>query len=381
MRRTLWIVPFVASAVPLGAALAQQSTFSLEAGAVMVRFADQGELSAATLSPALVVQSRRASARLLGSASQLSAGQWTTQGTAVLAAFTAPSARGFVGEAGAAVGGSAFPDGARTAQALGSARLHWLGAPVGTWVGGALGSMFDGVVWRSVRQAEVGASLPVRDAQLTVMATPSITDDTLRYTDVLAVMGGSRGAVDLSASLGGRLGAALPIAGGDQRLWGGVSVSAWVAPRIALTVASGTYPVDVTQGFPAGRFLSAGLRVGATRATRAQDVTRARRIRGAARAAGVRAFALRRTDGRVFDIRVRAPDAREVLVNGDATGWRPIALVREDGGWWRGRLVIVTSTAELVLRVDGGAWLVPPGAEEIVDEFGGRTGRVMVPDP
>lgn len=364
----------------MGSALAQQSALSLEAGAVMVRFADQGEFAAATLSPALVLQSTHLTARLLGSASQLSAGRWSTQGTAVMTAFSAPSARGFVGEAGMALGGSAFPDGARTAQLLGSARLHWLGAPVATWVGAAIGSMNDGVVWRSVRQAELGASVPMRGSNLTLMATPSITDDTLKYADLLAVLGGSRGILDLSASLGGRLGATLPIVGGDQRLWGGVSVAAWIAPRVAITVASGTYPVDVTQGFPAGRYLSAGMRVGATRSVRAMDEARARRINRESRAAGVSSFVLERGEGSVYAVRVRAATAREVLVNGDVTGWRPIALVSDGDGWWRGRLVIPSATAELVVRVDGGAWLVPPGAEEIVDEFGGRSGRMVVPE-
>ena len=327
-----------------------------------------------------MLQATHLSARLLGSASQLSAGRWSTQGTAALTAFTAPTARGLVGEVGAAFGGSAFPDGARTAQALGSVRLHWLGAPVATWVGAATGSMNDGVVWRSVRQAELGASVPLRASQLTLMATPSMTDDTLRYTDLLGVWGGSRGSFDLSASVGGRLGAALPIAGGDQRLWGGVSVAAWIAPRVAITLASGTYPVDVTQGFPAGRFLSAGMRVGATRSARAVEVARAERVSRAARAAGVASFELRRRDGEVFEVWVRAPRARELLVNGDVTGWRPIALTRDRDGWWRGRLAIASATVELVVRVDGGAWLVPPGADEMVDEFGGRSGRIVVPE-
>jgi hypothetical protein len=247
-------------------------------------------------------------------------------------------------------------------------------------MGGSLGSMNDGLVWRSVRQAELGASVPLRGSQLTLMATPSITDDTLRYTDLLAVLGGSSGVFDLSASVGGRLGAALPIVGGDQRLWGGVSVAAWLAPRVALTVASGTYPVDVTQGFPAGRYLSAGIRLGAMRSVRAADIARAGRIRREAREAGVTGFALRRIEDGLYEVRVRASNAREVLLSGDVTGWRPLALVRDVDGWWRGRLVIPSATAELVVRVDGGAWLVPPGAEEIVDEFGGRSGRIVVPE-
>jgi hypothetical protein len=94
----------------------------------------------------------------------------------------------------------------------------------------------------------------------------------------------------------------------------------------------------------------------------------------------VTAFALRRIEDGVYEVRVRAPNAREVLVNGDVTGWRPIALSSDVDGWWRGRLVIPSATVELVVRVDGGAWLVPPGAEEIVDEFGGRSGRIVVPE-
>ncbi len=120
--------------------------------------------------------------------------------------------------------------------------------------------------------------------------------------------------------------------------------------------------------------------MGAPRPMRAEDQVRARRVDRVARSAGVAAFQLMRREGSVFDVRVRAPKAQEVLVNGDVTGWRPIALVRERDGWWRGRLVVESRAAELVVRVDGGAWVVPPGAEEVVDEFGGRTGRVVVPE-
>ena len=114
----------LASAVPMGAALAQQTTLALEAGAVSVRFADQGQLSALTVSPSLSVRTSQVSLALLSSASQVRAGSWSTQGTAALAWFTRPTARGLVGEAAGIAGGSAFPGGARTAQAIGSARVH-----------------------------------------------------------------------------------------------------------------------------------------------------------------------------------------------------------------------------------------------------------------
>ena len=35
----------------------------------------------------------------------------------------------------------------------------------------------------------------------------------------------------------------------------------------------------------------------------------------------------------------------------------------------------------VVLRLDGGEWLVPPGVESVTDEFGGRVGRVTLPAP
>ena len=367
----------------MGAALAQQTTLALEAGAVSVRFADQGQLSALTVSPSLSVRTSQVSLALLSSASQVRAGSWSTQGTAALAWFTRPTARGLVGEAAGIAGGSAFPGGARTAQAIGSARVHWIGPQLSTWVGAGLGSMHDGTRTRSVRQGELGASLYHQGGTLTLVVTPSVTRDAseaLGYTDMLGVLGRSVGVVDLSASLGGRVGATLPIAGGAQRLWGGVNIAAWIAPRAAFMMGIGTYPVDVTQGFPAGQYVSAGLRVGASRAVRSQEISRARRIRSAARASGVTDFTLRRSAPSVYEVRVRARAASAIQLNGDVTGWLPITLVRDEDGWWRGQLRITSGTAEIVIRVNGGEWLVPPGADEIVDEFGGRSGRVVVPE-
>lgn len=372
---------------PWSAVLAQRTTASLEVGTVNVRFADASAFSALTVSPSILVRRAQLTAALSASASQIGVMEWAKQGTAILTAFTGPSARGFLGEAGVTMGGSSYPDGARTAQGIVSVRAHWLGqatdrlrlAHFGAWMGGGLGSMHDGTEWRGVKQLEFGANLQRGAQSLMLMATPSITSDTLRYADLLAALSTSAGVLDVVASLGGRLGATLPIAGGDQRIWGGVNISAWVAPRGALTLGVGTYPVDVTQGFPAGRYLSAGFRLGAERARRPTENDRSRRVIRAARESGVDGLTLQSIGSDIYAIRVRAPRAALVEVSGEATSWRPITLVRDGDGWWRGRLVLIGASTELVVRVDGGGWIVPPGAEEIVDEFGGRTGRLVVP--
>lgn len=364
-------------AAPSGAALAQEAVASLALGAVSVRFAEQPTFSAFTLSPSLAFRTSRASAALSGTLAQVADGL-SQQGTASFALFSPVSDGGWMGEAGGTVGGSSFPDGAATAQGIASARLHWLGAQLSGWVGGGAGAMYDGARWRSVRQAEVGITIPWEVTQLSVLASPSVTDDTLSYTDFLGMLSSAYGPFDVAASLGGRSGAALPIAGGDQRIWGGLSVTAWLAPRVSFLLGAGTYPVDVTQGFPAGEYVSLSLRVGTPRAMRAVAAASARRIRRTARATGLHSAVLRRVGAEEVELRVRAPDAARVEVTGDLTRWTPVALVRGSDGVWWGRFPSAAAALELMIRLDGGPWLVPPGADEVTDEFGGRSGRMTI---
>jgi hypothetical protein len=366
-------------AVPSGAAHAQQVTASLETGVVSVRFAEQARFSAVTLSPTVRLRTAHSSSGLSGTLSQVGAAGWSQQGTLYSSLFTGVSARGFLGEGSVAVGGSRFPDGLATSQAIGSARLHWLGAVAGAWVGGGGGTMFDGVAHRGVRQLELGLSARRELLGATLLATPTVTDDTLRYTDLLAALTVSRGPFDLSASLGGRAGATLPIVGGDQRVWGNAALTVWLAPRTALTAGAGTYPVDLTQGFPAGQYVSAGLRLGATRRADVDAAVARRAARRAARGVGVAALVAERIDDATVELRVKAPGAQRVEIQGDPTGWAPMLLTPTRGGWWVGRVSVTRVTFELVLRVDGGAWLVPPDAEPVTDEFGGQSGRVSVP--
>ncbi len=365
-------------AAPSGAASAQEAVTSLALGAVSVRFADQAAFAATTISPALSLRGQRAAVNLGGTFSQVSGG-FSQQGSASLALFTPASARGWMGELGGSFGGSSFPDGAATAQGLATARLHWLGVAFSAWAGASVGSMYDGALWRSVRQSQVGVSVPWAVSQLTLAASPSVTDDTLAYTDFLGLVTTAFGPIDLAASVGGRAGASLPIPGGDERLWGGLTLTAWLAPRLSLLVGAGTYPVDVTQGFPAGEYVSASLRLGTFRPTRAAAAATARRIRREARATGLQAATLRRVAVDEIELRVRAPGADRVEVMGDLTRWAPVALVRGRDGLWRGRFASKASVLELVLRLDGGPWLIPPGADQATDEFGGRSGRMAIP--
>ncbi|MEX2182651.1 MAG: hypothetical protein WD771_11465 [Gemmatimonadaceae bacterium] len=358
--------------------LAQQATASIAAGASSVRFAEQAAFASVTLTPSVHVSSRLFSAGGSATLSSVEGAGWSQQGLLSLAGYTPPSAGGLVLELGGVGGGSAHPDGASTAQALGATRVHLLREWGGAWLGGGLGAMYDGAVWRGVRQAEAGLSWRRALETFTVFATPTVTDDTLGYTDLLAAFTISRGRVDLSGSLGGRIGSTLPIVGGEQRVWGGVGLVAWVAERAALTAAVGTYPVDLTQGYPAGQFVSAGIRFGALRPAHIRLGQETRRLRLAARDKGIHDFAVRAIDDTRVNLRVRAPNATRVEVNADLTGWSPVALTQGRDGWWEGVFDARAHTVELVVRIDGGAWQVPPGADPSTDEFGFVSGRVVV---
>jgi hypothetical protein len=63
----------------------------------------------------------------------------------------------------------------------------------------------------------------------------------------------------------------------------------------------------------------------------------------------------------------------------DLSRWQPVSTSPAGDGWWTVTLPIVAGTYEANVRVDGGAWLVPPGATALADEEGGVVGVVVVP--
>lgn len=346
-----------------------------------MRFEDQPAFTATTLSPSLSVRAAAAQLFLSGTFAQVSGAGWSSQGAMDAALFSPVSAKGFMAEGAAVLGGSSFPGGVSTSQGLGAARIHWLKGPGSGWLGGSAGAMFDGLGWRSVRQAELGATLASASERLTFLVSPSAIDDSLRFTDFLGVLSTAFLAVDASLSVGGRSGAALPIVGGDRRLWGGGQLQVWWRPRVAVVLGAGTYPVEVTQGFPAGQYVSLGLRLGERRSLTSESQALARQVSRDARRLGVQDFSARVADDGTIAVRVRAVAAQKVEVASDLTQWTPIALTRGSDGWWWLRLPRGDArVVELALRVDGAKWMAPPGTAPLRDEFGGASGRVVL-DP
>jgi hypothetical protein len=94
----------------------------------------------------------------------------------------------------------------------------------------------------------------------------------------------------------------------------------------------------------------------------------------------VRDFDVSRGNDGTVAIAVRVDGARSVELSGDLTRWEPVALVQgSDGRWWGRFPDPATSVVEVALRVNGGAWIVPPGTDVVRDEFGGVSGRLVLP--
>ena len=377
--RANWSILLVAglaagSSVP-AVATAQRVVSSLDVQETQLRYADSLNATATGLTPSFRAGWDNAIVSASGTFAQL-ARAWSANGSVGASAFT-PAVGAFSAELAATLGGSEHQDGNRTGAAIGMARLHLDAAGLGAWVGAGGGTTSDGSRWRSVREGEAGLWYANGPVNATLTVQPTAVDDSLRYTDMAAEGQWRVGMLDLGAVAVTRAGSHLPALGTGARAWGSVSAVAWLLPRVALLASAGTYPVDYTQGFPGGRFVSAGVRISLTRSAR--QVPLMVKLEPVATAAGVAELHLAAGAGGRRILRLRVPGARTVEVNGDFTGWAPRTLSRGADGWYSFETPLSPGIYQMNVRVDGGKWLPPPSLTTVTDEFGGLAAVLIVP--
>ena len=375
-----WILPVLASMTIAATASAQRMGASIDAGALNMQYADSIDSNALAVTPAFWAQSKQSAFGASGTFSQFTGGGWSMQGSADGSLFTKKIGL-LLGEIEGTGGGSTHNDGARTAQLLAIARAHIAGDNQGAWIGGGAGSTWDGSTWRSVRQGEAAAWGRFGNASAFVSATPTVVDDSIKYTDAQLSASLNLPRVELDATGGFRSGSRLPVLGGTAKSWGNVSVTGWIASRLAIVASAGTYPVDLTQGFPGGRFASLSLRLGTRRnpprAEPISDLISSGGVSSRSRA-GVTSFETRVVSGGLREIRIQAPGVSSVELMGDFTNWKPISLRETGSGWWITALPIKTGIHEMNVRMNGGQWITPPGLPQKRDEFGSSVGVLVV---
>src|SRR5688572_26660336 len=235
---------------------AQRTDFSLDVGTAAMQFADSIGARSVSLSPWLRLLGQRARLSAAGTLSQLD-GSWTNSGL-VDAAVVPFASRRLSGELGILAGGSSHANGSRTGQVLASGKVHVATSSRGVWGGGSVGRTFDGN-WRDVVQADAGAWFALPSATMMGAIAPAIIEDSIRYVDSFLSVHSEQRAWDLDGSLGFRVGRQLPSLPANRSVWGQVAAVFWATPRLGVVASAGTYPVDFTQGYPCGQYISVSI--------------------------------------------------------------------------------------------------------------------------
>ncbi len=345
-----------------------------------LRYADTLSTSAAAVTPHIFADWPNAAVDAWGTLSQFTSGGWSTQGAFSASLFT-PKSRGIVAELGGFAGGSAHQDGTQTSEVIGNGRLHFVRRSGEVFFGGGGGMTWDGGAWGSVFQGEAGASVKFGSAGALLIISPVVVKDSIRYTDGQVSLSWTSERLDLAALIGNRFGNQLPNLSANTKSWASFSAVAWMTPRVGLAAGGGTYPIDPTQGFPGGRFVSLSIRL-ATGRNRTVLSPGARQNQLESRPddilPAVAGFAADQSAPGFVTLRVNAPRAQLVEISGDFTNWVPARLQPSGGGWWSSALPMSPGKYQMNLRIDGGAWTVPPGLLSILDEFGGTVGLLVV---
>ena len=363
---------------------AQRVEATLEAGAAGIRYADSIDAAAATLSPIIRIASARASLGAAGSFSELSTGAWTSQALLDASAFTSSSAA-VRGEIAGTAGGSAHESGTRTGQVEALGRVHLMRDAWGLWAGGGVGRAWDGSSGHALVLGDAGVWWH-RDAFTAVLsATPTQVSDSLRYVDGGLALRWILDRAEIGATVGARAGQGL-IASSGSTAWGTVAGVLWLTPRLGVVASAGSYPPDLAQGFPNGRFASFAIRLDSHPRWRHEPLTSDSSAGDTAPRVGVTVAKRDGLEQFIFTssdsertIRVRAPRASSVELEGDVTNWEPLALNSTGDGWWVITISVPSGIHQVSFRLDGGRWLSPPGTVAVTDEFGGVAGMWEVP--
>ncbi|MEJ7812559.1 MAG: glycogen-binding domain-containing protein [Gemmatimonadaceae bacterium] len=395
-----FVLSLLLALAPAGAGVCAQVTATLDAGTGSARWDDRSRSTVLTLAPALSAAYGALVVSAGGTAARFDSGGWVRQGNIAGSAFT-PALGRLRGELAATAQGTAYRAHATTGEALGRARLHWVSSAqhgLGAWAGASAGHAWgdaggrpvvaaDGGAWAQrggftfrVSAGRTGVSAAAsRDSApgplpppISISPTPASSARALSYSTAEAGLGWARGSLELSATLGARAGER-SLRGGS---WG-AGGTFWLTSYLGLVGSAGRYLPEPAQGLAGGRYATLAMRFGVAPGAGSLRPVRAREAKAAV-AAREAPFAIRDAgDGR-RTVEILAPGARQVELMGDFTDWQAVALVRSGPDIWRVTIPIAKGTHRLNIRVDGGAWSVPPGVTPLADEFLGTVGLIIL---
>ncbi len=266
-----------------------------------------------------------------------------------------------------------------TAQATGHARVRLERSNRGGYAEFAVARAFDGRLWQSVISAE-GYGWARRgnlEGSLTLTPMQLGMGDELMDTEARVTWVAGRSV--FSTSLGFRAGEAMR----GNTLWGGATATFPIWNELMLTANIGSYPADLVQNLPAGRYVAFGFRLprwGLPPYTvplppppprpRIPDLPVTERL------ALVMGPAYDSTG--IREIRVWAPGAKVVELMADFVDWIPVPLIRQANGEWQGFYRVLPGLHRLNIRLDGNEIDAPVNWPREQDQFTGLVALILV---
>jgi hypothetical protein len=265
-------------------------------------------------------------------------------------------------------------------------RAHWLGTGWGAWLGGGGGRVRlehttfpagTGEVGGWYRRGENRLTLSAVAVGTSTVSTVIFSDQTVlrvtdpvRYADVSLVGHTAWRRFELDAialsrhAFRGEL-ASAPTAA--------VAAAWWATPNVAVAAALGRQLSDPMRGTVRARYATLAVRLSAERHGPVTPLRMPPVV-----PVGAASLVVGEAGKGSALLRVYTPGAQRVEVMGDITGWEPRALDRRDGRW-EIRLTAASGSHHVVVRIDGGRWIVPVNLPRLDDELGGTVGLIVIP--
>jgi hypothetical protein len=371
-------------ALSAGVARAQTSAF-LDVGSGSASYDGLPGTTLLAVSPTLVLERPRWSAVATGAWTRFERGGWSGQGT-LAASWFAPALGPVTTEWLARGDHTVRAWGAGTGQAVGQLRVHLFGAGRGLWIGGTGGAAWRGAARDGVVRGDLGAWARLAEGRVTVSLLRGRAFDSVPVAERLDAIAAVVPARAIGAFTEAQV--TLDWAEGPMEVVGALArrvtplrrTTSWqisgtfmLSSLVGVIAGAGRYGPDPWLAHPGGQYVTLSLRVGF------QPEARARlRARTAPVVSATAGFDLSEAGPGQWRLRVYAPLAQVVEVMGDFTDWQVVRLGPAGDGSWTAVVPLAPGTYRFNVRVDGGAWAVPPGLAAAEDEFNGRVGLLIV---
>lgn len=376
MRRLTTLATAAAAFIGLGPAWATtahaQVVATLDAGAATVHYDDYLRSSVLTLTPSVRVERPEGNVALRGTTSFFESGNHSIDLAIGGSVFTHAMGK-WRGEGGGS-GGLTVYKGAATGNATLQARAHRISGFSGLWLGASAG-MFSGATEQQGAFTLDAGSWLRRGGVTASLAATGTSFSGARYATVDGITRWNRGVLEYVVRTGLRVGDDV----GGARQWADASATVWLGRHLAVSAGGGAYPSDPARGAPGGRYAVVSMRLASRAPALREAIYRTEGYTAPIIARPVVAsFRMQTVRGEVRRIRIRAPGAHRVELAGDFTDWSARAFASDGSDGWQIELVIPAGAHHFNVRVDAGAWGVPPDVSVVRDEFGGVVGLILV---